>query len=65
MPRPYDPVWVNRLCCVYAFMLGAYPKSFRIQFGDHMQQVFRDRCRAAAFWLLPLYDVQVPCQPLR
>jgi uncharacterized membrane protein HdeD (DUF308 family) len=48
-PRPpRDPAWVNRICCVYAVMLGAYPKVFRIEFGYEMQQVFRDRCRAAA-----------------
>ena len=48
MPRPYDSPWVNRICCVYAVMLGAYPRAFRIEFGEEMQQVFRDRCRAAA-----------------
>ena len=48
MPRSYDPAWVNRICCVYAVMLGAYPKAFRVEFGKEMQQVFRDRCRAAA-----------------
>ena len=39
--------WINRICRVYAVMLGAYPKVFRIQFSREMQQVFRDTCRAA------------------
>jgi len=43
-----DSRWINRICRVYAVMLGAYPKAFRIQFGLEMQQVFRDSCRAAA-----------------
>jgi signal peptidase I len=32
---------------VYAASLYAYPKAFRVRFGREMQQVFRDRCRAA------------------
>jgi len=48
MSRLNDAAWVNRICCVYAVMLGAYPKAFRIEFGKEMQQVFRDRCRASA-----------------
>jgi hypothetical protein len=38
---------INRICRVYAVMLGAYPKAFRNQFGCEMTQVFRDGCRAA------------------
>jgi signal peptidase I len=40
---PYEFV-----CRVYAASLYAYPRAFRAQFGREMQQVFRDRCRAAA-----------------
>ena len=36
------------LCRVYALSLYAYPRAFRTRFGRDMQQVFRDRCRAAA-----------------
>jgi len=34
------------LCRVYAAMLYAYPREFRLRYGAEMQQVFRDRCRA-------------------
>jgi len=40
--------WVGRICRVYAVMLCAYPKAFRIQFGREMRQVFRHSCRDAA-----------------
>jgi uncharacterized membrane protein HdeD (DUF308 family) len=33
---------------MYAVMLGAYPRLFRIEFGYEMRQVFLDRCRATA-----------------
>jgi hypothetical protein len=48
MPDLSRSKWINRLCGVYAFMLYAYPSGFRIRFGHEMQQVFRERCRAAA-----------------
>jgi hypothetical protein len=30
---------------VYELLLLAYPREFRAQYGSHMRQVFRDRCR--------------------
>ncbi len=36
------------LCRIYAALLYAYPREFRLEYGAAMQQVFRDRCRAAA-----------------
>jgi uncharacterized membrane protein HdeD (DUF308 family) len=60
---PRDSQSINRLCRVYTGMLCAYPKAFRIRFGREMQQVFRDKCRAAAtskdlsrFLLLVFWD---------
>lgn len=47
MPDSSRSNWVNRLCGVYAVMLYAYPKAFRVRFGCEMLQVFRERCRAA------------------
>jgi len=35
-------------CRAYCWLLFAYPRGFRAQFGAEMQQVFRDRCRYAA-----------------
>jgi signal peptidase I len=35
---------VRWLCHVYAVLLYAYPRQFRLQYGGEMQQVFRDRC---------------------
>ena len=48
MPRPQQDARINLICRVYAIMLGAYPKAFRIEFSYEMRQVFLDRCRAAA-----------------
>jgi signal peptidase I len=39
---------MKSLCRIYAVLLYAYPREFRARFGDEMQQVFRDRCRAVA-----------------
>lgn len=39
---------MRRACRVYAVLLCAYPKEFRIRFAREMQQVFQDGCRAAA-----------------
>jgi signal peptidase I len=36
---------VRWFCHVYAVLLYAYPRQFRLQYGGEMQQVFRDRCR--------------------
>lgn len=47
MSGPNHCNWINRICRVYAVLLYAYPKAFRIQFGGEMQQVLRERCRAA------------------
>lgn len=33
--------WLSR---IYAVMLYAYPREFRLEYGGEMQQVFRDRC---------------------
>ena len=35
----------SRLCRIYCALLYAYPREFRLQYGDAMQQLFRDRCR--------------------
>jgi hypothetical protein len=48
MPDSSHSRWINRLCRAYAAMLYAYPSGFRIRFSREMQQVFRERCRAAA-----------------
>jgi hypothetical protein len=48
MPDSSHSKWINRLCRAYAAMLYVYPSGFRIRFGHEMQQVFRERCRAAA-----------------
>jgi signal peptidase I len=40
-----DSTFVRGLCGVYAAMLYAYPREFRLQYGAEMQQFFRDRCR--------------------
>jgi signal peptidase I len=38
-------LWFRWFCRLYFVMLYAYPRDFRVQFGDDMRQVFRDRCR--------------------
>jgi signal peptidase I len=40
-----DSIFVRGLCGVYAAMLYAYPRDFRLQYGAEMQQFFHDRCR--------------------
>jgi signal peptidase I len=40
--------FISAFCRIYSVLLYAYPRDFRRQFGRGMQQVFRDRCRAAA-----------------
>lgn len=40
--------WMGPVSRLYAISLHAYPRAFRARFGGEMQQVFRDRCRAAA-----------------
>jgi signal peptidase I len=35
---------VRWFCHIYAVLLYAYPRQFRLQYGGEMQQVFRDRC---------------------
>jgi signal peptidase I len=35
---------VRWFCQIYAALLYAYPRQFRLQYGGEMQQVFRDRC---------------------
>jgi signal peptidase I len=35
---------VRWFCHVYSFLLYAYPRQFRLQYGGEMQQIFRDRC---------------------
>jgi len=49
-----DSVLIRGLCQVYAAMLYAYPRDFRLQYGGAMRQVFRDRCREqrAKSWFL-------------
>jgi signal peptidase I len=39
---------VGLLCRVYAVMLYAYPREFRLQYGVEMEQFFHDRCRELA-----------------
>jgi hypothetical protein len=41
-------VVVRWLCRFYAVLLLAYPREFRVRFGEEMAQVFRDRCRSVA-----------------
>ncbi|HXB70038.1 MAG TPA: signal peptidase I [Candidatus Acidoferrales bacterium] len=36
---------MGMFCRIYAALLYAYPRDFRLQYGIAMQQVFRDRCR--------------------
>ena len=40
-----DSSFVRGLCRVYAAMLYAYPREFRLQYGGEMRQFFHDRCR--------------------
>ena len=54
---------VHRICRIYAVLLCAYPRAFRMRFGGEMQQIFRDRCRKAVqdndlplFVLLMIWD---------
>ena len=39
---------IGNCCRIYAVLLYAYPRDFRLQYGAAMQQVFRDRCRDLA-----------------
>jgi len=39
---------ISSFCRIYSVLLYAYPRDFRRQYGNAMQQVFRDRCRDAA-----------------
>jgi signal peptidase I len=41
-------VWTAVLCRVYAILLYAYPKEFRVQFGAEMRQIFLDRWGAVS-----------------
>jgi signal peptidase I len=43
-----DSRLVHVFCRIYAAMLYAYPREFRLQYGPAMEQVFRDRCREVA-----------------
>jgi signal peptidase I len=36
---------IGLLCRIYAVMLYAYPREFRLRYGVEMQQFFHDRCR--------------------
>jgi signal peptidase I len=36
------------LCRIYSVLLYAYPRAFRQQYGNAMQQLFRDQCRDIA-----------------
>src|SRR5216684_2068149 len=45
MPHSILARW---LCRIYAVLLHAYPREFRLRFGREMAQVFRDRCRSVA-----------------
>jgi signal peptidase I len=36
---------IRLLCRLYAAMLYAYPREFRLQYGAEMQQFFHDQCR--------------------
>ena len=45
---------LGSFCRIYAILLYAYPRDFRLQYGADMQQVFRDRCR----------DMAAHCRPL-
>jgi signal peptidase I len=36
---------VRALSNIYAMLLYAYPREFRLEYGGEMKQVFRDRCR--------------------
>ena len=39
-------ILVRWLCRIYAALLYAYPREFRLRYGGEMAQVFRDRCRS-------------------
>jgi signal peptidase I len=39
---------IEIFCRIYSVLLYAYPHDFRLQYGNSMQQVFRDRCRETA-----------------
>ncbi len=41
---PTSPL-VRCFCQIYALLLYAYPRQFRLQYGGEMRQLFRDRCR--------------------
>jgi signal peptidase I len=36
---------MSSFCRIYSLLLYAYPRDFRREYGQDMQQVFRDRCR--------------------
>src|SRR5580704_5361240 len=40
-----DSSLIRRLCGLYAAMLYAYPREFRLQYGGEMQRTFRDLAR--------------------
>ena len=40
-----DSTLVRGLCGVYAAMMYAYPRQFRLRYGAEMRQFFHDRCR--------------------
>jgi hypothetical protein len=50
---------LHLICWLYAMLLFLYPRSFRAQFGDEMQQVFAQVLVEAAqhgpvAWLIPI-----------
>jgi signal peptidase I len=45
---------IGSFCRIYAVLLYAYPRDFRLQYGADMLQVFRDRCRELARTASPL-----------
>ncbi len=42
---PWAPVPVDLSVRIYNWLLAAYPRRFRAEYGSHMAQVFRDTCR--------------------
>jgi signal peptidase I len=49
-----DTLATRLFCRIYAAMLYAYPREFRVEYGTHMQQAFRDRFRHSTKSLLRL-----------
>jgi signal peptidase I len=39
---------IGIFCRIYSVLLYAYPRDFRVQYGNDMRQLFRDRCRDLA-----------------